>query len=83
MKIEKLCLFCKSFYFESAEHNYSEWTPGCDVSIGCYKGYFEVDIFKDTTKSYRKKLLTAQGCVSFVPVDEVAQKAEWIKEGSQ
>ena len=63
MSDERICIFCKHFYFEEATPGYSEYTPGCDhYSVGCEKEYWEIDPYEDTRETYGQKLLTAKSC---------------------
>lgn len=63
--MEKLCIMCKHFYFESGHPGYSEVTPGYDATIGCHKNLITIDLMEDTTESYRKTLLTAESCPEY------------------
>ena len=66
--IERLCLFCKNFYFDPGQPGYSDETPGSDMSIGCNVGYWdEDDIFDEA--DYRQCQLKAQTCQDFNQVE--------------
>jgi hypothetical protein len=72
---EKLCVFCKDWYFDGGDTGYSEYTPGYNASMGCYK-----DRWKKGTKSisimniysqeeFRKIILQAQTCPDYEQVN--------------
>jgi hypothetical protein len=63
--MEKICLFCKHFYFSTGDPGYSDMTPGEDMHILCLKVYWYIDNYEDTTETYRQKLLTAKMCKDF------------------
>ena len=63
--MEKLCLFCKEFYFDSGSPGYSELTPGWDSTMECLKRHWELDNYDDTTETFRGKLLKAGACDDF------------------
>ncbi len=65
MKIEKLCLFCEHFYFNTGDPDWSDVTPGDDAEMGCNKGVITLDLFDDTLTSYRQKIMTAQNCLEY------------------
>jgi len=58
------CLDCEHFYFQPFECGYSEYTPGCEASIGCYKDHW---CFSDckTEEDYRNNMLSARECSDF------------------
>jgi hypothetical protein len=62
---EKLCLWCKHFYFQQEIPDWSEYTPGEGANIGCGLHNFHIDVDEDTTNTYRKKLLTAITCLDY------------------
>lgn len=72
--MEKLCLFCKHFYFNPGELAYSDVTPGSNMSIGCGKGHWNEDSFYHE-ESYRACQLKAQTCKDFNQI-ELPTKAE-------
>lgn len=63
--MEKLCIMCKHFYFESGDPDYSEVTPGYDATMGCHKNLITIDLMSDNTESYRKSLLIAEACPEY------------------
>ena len=68
--MEKICLFCKNFKYEPGEPGYSDVTPGSDLEVGCYLGYWELDAWGgDGVTSYREHQLKAQSCPDFELVD--------------
>lgn len=68
--MEKLCLFCKHFYFDPGEPDYSDVTPGSDMSIGCRLGFWSEDSFWDED-GYRECQLKARTCPKFEQIEEV------------
>jgi len=67
--MDKICIFCKRFAFETGEQGWSEVTPGSDAWVGCRDDVWTLDDYVDTTETYRAKLLSAETCKSFDPVD--------------
>ena len=60
------CLLCHHFYFSPATAGYSEYTPGGEMSVGCYLDKWELDEYEDTDESYRHKMMSAETCKEFV-----------------
>lgn len=58
-----VCLFCKYFYFDGGSPGYSEYTPGCNASMCCNKGHWDMwnllDYHRIDLKTNMKK---AQHC---------------------
>lgn len=61
----KNCINCKHFYMHSGSPDYSEYTPGCDVSSGCSKNHWCFEPNNDTEDSYRAKVNKAETCKDF------------------
>jgi hypothetical protein len=66
--MEKLCLFCKNFYFNPGEKGYSDMTPGYDTTLGCNLGYWDI-LNIDAEESYRECQLKAKTCKDFQQID--------------
>jgi len=64
-KIEEICIFCKSYFFEAGCKGYSDLTPGYDAKEGCRKGYWETDMDSDTEADRRRDLLRATTCKDY------------------
>lgn len=73
---KRLCLFCKNMQLEPAQSGYSEFTPESDVWMGCYKGHWELSLWKDTTETYREKLLMAQTCPDYDEIDMIEESSD-------
>lgn len=71
---ERICIFCKYFYMVTGQPDYSDWTPGNEMEIGCIKGYWAVDNYVDDEVSYRDKLLTAGDCDNWEIIDGYEEK---------
>jgi hypothetical protein len=57
----KTCVLCKYFSFTPSMQGYSEMTPGCDASWGCYKNRWnEADW--DCRQDVAKAFATAETC---------------------
>lgn len=67
--MEKICLFCKHFVLETGEPDLSDVTPGYEGQIRCNKYHWVLDMFSDTTETYRKYQLQAQTCSDFELTD--------------
>jgi hypothetical protein len=63
--MEKTCILCKHIYMHPSCRGYSEYTPGYDATIGCQLGKWYVSLHRDTTETYRAKLLSAKDCDQF------------------
>jgi len=75
MKIpEKICLFCKRFYFSTGDYGYSDMTPGYEATLTCLKNHWDVDNYLDTTTVYREKLLTAKSCKDWDLLDDFEEE---------
>ena len=58
--MERICILCKSYYFESGVSGY--W----DSIERCRKEYWETDVWEDTTESRRSNFLKAEKCSDYV-----------------
>ena len=65
----KNCVFCKYYRFHPGYYGYSEYTPGCEADIGCYKQHWELDMYEDTDESYQRKMENAKTCKDYDPRD--------------
>ena len=64
---EKLCVFCRHWYFMSGQQGYSEMTPGSSASMECGKRHFtrdEQDLFI-STEEFRHTIEKAQTCQDY------------------
>lgn len=66
---ERTCVSCKHWDFDPGEPHYLELTPGCSWSSSCLKGKWSVSGTRVSQSEYRAKLLTAQDCALFTPVE--------------
>jgi hypothetical protein len=66
VKLEKLCLWCSHFYLDTGSPGYSEYTPGSDFTMTCFKHHWEYGYgrFK-TEEHYRACLISAQVCPDY------------------
>ena len=67
--IPRVCVTCAHFYFDGATSGYSAVTPGSNMSLGCHKDIWKLEIYNDTTESYRAKILTALTCEHYEVAD--------------
>jgi hypothetical protein len=56
------CVLCAHFCLRSGSPGYSEWTPGCDMTMKCYLGKWALDPNNDDIDDFRAKLAKAKGC---------------------
>jgi len=75
----KNCVFCKYFNFIQGDYGYSEYTPGWDAVINCYKSHWQIDMMEDSTTSFREYMASAIDCKDFTP-DEFAIRKGYINE---
>lgn len=59
------CLFCRYFYFEPSEHDYSF---GTEASLGCGKNYWQFNDI-DSDVQFREKMLNAETCEDFIIIN--------------
>lgn len=70
---KKLCVFCTNLVFD---YSYSENCPTCgpesEHKMKCSKGIWstEIDDWSGSLKTYRQKILLAEGCAEYVPADD-------------
>jgi len=64
----KLCWFCTQFGYTEASGGYSEYTPGEDFSICCYKRHWNFSPYQTTQEEFGKMLSTARTCPDFIPL---------------
>jgi len=62
---ERICIFCKHYYFDSGSPGYSELTPGYEAEEGCKKGEWQTNMFKDDEADHRRNLLRARTCKKY------------------
>ena len=62
---EKICLFCKWFYFTAGTKGWSEYTPGSEMDIGCEKDHWDVCVEEDREYMLREKMLRARKCKDY------------------
>lgn len=62
---EKLCLYCKHWYFDGGEQGYSELTPGSDMGIECLKGHWRIENGSHTGPSFRQTMERGLECKDF------------------
>lgn len=60
-----VCWFCKHMYLDTGYPDWSELTPGDDMSMGCYKGKWSLDPYKDDLVAFRAKITTSVNCSDF------------------
>jgi hypothetical protein len=70
----KLCWFCKHFYYSNAELDWSDMTPGSDFAMSCSKGHWDFDAFRTGQEEFGKILSSARECPDFVPLETLAGK---------
>jgi len=77
-KGERLCVICRSFYFDGGSPGYSELTPGSDASMSCSAGmwdkkagcgYFDLTHI-GSAKEYRELIRQAATCPLFSPAKD-------------
>ncbi len=52
-------------YLSLAEPDWSELTPGSDYSMGCNKGVWSLDPFRDGLDVFRAKITSSTTCDKF------------------
>jgi hypothetical protein len=62
----KLCWFCKYFWYSRAEDDWSEVTPGSDFALSCSKLHWWFDSHKTTQEEFGRILTTARTCPDFI-----------------
>lgn len=62
---DRLCWFCKHFWYSSAEPDWSACTPGSDFGISCNKAHWTFDAFTTSQGEFGKMLTTARTCLDF------------------
>jgi hypothetical protein len=67
----KLCWFCKYFYYSQAEPDYSEYTPGTEFSMECGKGHWRFNAYRTSQEEFGRILATAQMCEDFVQIEGI------------
>lgn len=66
----RTCILCKHFRFIDGSPGYSEYTPGSDAYISCYKDKFHENLNHiDSLKEYRDILLNAEWCKHYDEID--------------
>jgi hypothetical protein len=68
---KRLCWWCKHFQYSSAEHDWSEVTPGSDWNMYCAKSIWEFDTYKSSQADFAKCLSAAKTCSDFVPLENL------------
>lgn len=68
---EKLCWFCKHFYWSNADYGYSELTPGYDLSIQCNKNHWTFGSYKTRQLKFAKMINSAKTCDDFVLLESL------------
>ena len=66
---ERLCVFCKHWYFSGGERGYSEMTPGTDASMTCLKGHYDkkdIRLLEMTTEDFRAAIEIAITCKDYL-----------------
>ena len=71
---------CKHFDYSNYDQGYSEWTPGSDFSIGCYKDKWNFDPSTDGPVQLRNCLLTARTCDDFEVSEHVVREIERVEQ---
>ena len=62
---DKSCILCKHFRFETGEGDLSEITPGTDAEVLCLRRKWEINLYDDSTESFRQKLSSAADCAEY------------------
>jgi hypothetical protein len=63
--VEKLCWFCRHFWYSNASPGYSELTPGDDFSMTCGEQYWSFDAYRTTQEEFGAMLAMAATCPDF------------------
>jgi len=67
--MEKVCLFCKHYYFIAGGPGYSDATPGCEANEGCSADHWETDMMEDTEAIRRANFLRAETCSDIIEIE--------------
>jgi hypothetical protein len=68
---DRLCWWCKYFYYIQADGDWSDITPGQDFSISCGKGHRAFDAYESSREDFSKCITAARTCNDFVPVENL------------
>ena len=61
---ERLCINCEHFYLDMGSPGYSEWTPGFNARIGCYRSVWEMSNY-GALSEFRGHIQKAETCKMF------------------
>lgn len=62
------CFFCSHFSLDTGSPGYSEWTPGDEFSMECFKGVWRYGRRQgDDAEGFRHLILTGLTCPHFTP----------------
>lgn len=67
MSDRSVCWFCTHMFLWSGSPDYSELTPGSDMSMGCEKKVWHLDTEGDTLADFRRKITSSVTCEKFEP----------------
>jgi hypothetical protein len=68
---EKLCWFCQHFYWNNAERDWSDVTPGHDFEMYCNKRHWEFDVYKTSQLEFSDMINKAKTCKDFVLLESL------------
>ena len=64
MTPERLCVFCRHWWFDGGSPGFSEMTPGSDASMDCAKGCYTAHRLDDISSpdGFRAIIRKAESC---------------------
>lgn len=61
----KACWWCRHFEYSQSDPGYSEYTPGNDFGMECYKNKWSFDSGMTTQDEFGAMLASAETCPDF------------------
>jgi hypothetical protein len=69
--MDKLCWWCKHFYYSNAHEDWSDVTPGYDFAISCSKGHWDFSVYSSPQEHFAKCITAARTCNDFVQIENL------------
>lgn len=64
--MSRTCFECQNCVWTTAEHDYSELTPGSPFDLSCAKRHWEFDPYNTTRAEFAESVKEAETCPDFV-----------------
>lgn len=75
--MERICIACKYFNFDTGVFAWSDQTPGEDMRVECRQRHWEIEPNSgDTTEQFFRFNMNAKTCPDFEPSD-IAKRHGW------